>query len=279
MSNQARSTSRRVVAGFCYGAADAATMRTVAEFARLLGLDLHCLFIEDEALLALAELPFAREIRLPTHQWSPLTADTIEADIHQAAVQTRRLMDEIISEVGVPSEFEVLRGDPATCIAAACQTGDIVAVFEQGTPAFPPTHSLARLRAGAHEAATSILLLPTHVKALHGPVVAMLSDAGDAALDITCRLAITANEKLIIFLLKLPDSVAAEEAETRARERAQTLGLPSSRISVRTIGGLGADIRCIDRCAGAADRHGAGRVGPCGGFAHCGIARRSFAVS
>ena len=70
MSGQAQSAYRKVIVGLCHGAADAATMRTAAEFAQLLGLDLHCLFIEDEALLALAELPFAREIRLPTHTWS-----------------------------------------------------------------------------------------------------------------------------------------------------------------------------------------------------------------
>ena len=70
MSGRTQSESRRVIVGLCYGAPDAETMRTAAEFAHLLSLNLHCLFIEDEALFALAELPFAREIRLPTHTWS-----------------------------------------------------------------------------------------------------------------------------------------------------------------------------------------------------------------
>ena len=44
MSGQAQSAYRQVIVGLCHGAADAETMRTAAEFAQLLGLDLHCLF-------------------------------------------------------------------------------------------------------------------------------------------------------------------------------------------------------------------------------------------
>ena len=130
MSDQARSAYRRLILDLCHGASDAETMRAAAEFARLLGLDLYCLFIEDEALLALAELPFAREIRLLTHDWSPIDADTIEAELRQAANETRRLLDEIIQGVGISSEFAVLRGDPAACIAALCRSGDIVVIAE-----------------------------------------------------------------------------------------------------------------------------------------------------
>jgi hypothetical protein len=236
MSGRTQSESRRVIVGLCYGAPDAETMRTAAEFAHLLSLNLHCLFIEDEALFALAELPFAREIRLPTHTWSPLTTEAVEAGIHQAAIEARRLMDEIIRDVGVPSEFEVLRGDPATCIAAVCQTGDIVVVVaEHGLSAVPTTHSLTRLRAGAHEATTSILLLPTRLKARHGAVVAMLTDGEDPALDMACRLATTAREDLVILLPEQSISDAAEKAEAVAIERAQAMGLPHARISAKVM--------------------------------------------
>ncbi len=86
----------RLILEVCHGAADAETLRAAVEFARLLGLDLHCLFIEDEAGLALAELPFARKIRLPTHEWSPLNAETIARELRQAASQMRRLLDEVL---------------------------------------------------------------------------------------------------------------------------------------------------------------------------------------
>jgi hypothetical protein len=208
-----------------------------AEFAQLLGLDLHCLFIEDEALLALAELPFAREIRLPTHTWSPLTVEAVEADIRQAVIQARQLADEIIRDVGVPTEFEVLRGDPATCIAAVCKSGDIIAVAEHGPPTVLATHSLTRLHTGADESATSVLLLPTRLKPRRGPVVAVLADAADPGLDMACRVATTAKEDLVILLPEPAVSDAADTAEIRAKDRAHTMGLPQERISVRSIHG------------------------------------------
>jgi hypothetical protein len=236
MSGQVQSAYRRVIVGLCHSEADAKTMRTAAEFARLLGLDLHCLLIEDEALLALAELPFAREIRLPAHKWSPLTTDAVEADIRQITIQMRRQMDEIIRDFGVPTDFEVLRGDPAACITATCQASDIVVVSGHGPSTVPATHSLTRLRAGAHEAATSILLLPTRFQNRHGPVVALLNGTEDSALDMACRLAASAKEDLVILLPE--QSGTREAAEAGARRRAYALGLSCARISARIVRGV-----------------------------------------
>ncbi len=236
MSDEARLIYRRIVVGFCHGVADTTTMRMVAEFARLLGLDLHCFFIEDEAVLALAQLPFAREIRLPTHEWSPLTADAVEADIGRAATQARQLINDIIAEIGVPSEFEVLRGDPAACIAAVCQKGDIVVLFE-GAPAALVSHSLAPLRTGAHEAATSIPFVPTSLKTQHGPVVVVLSDGGDPVLDVACKLALTTKEDLAILVTKQLGGGGCE----RAVVRVETMGLPRSHTRVKEVDSLEAD--------------------------------------
>jgi len=235
MSEKTRAAYPKVIVGLCHGAADADTVRMAAEFAQLVGLDLHCLFIEDEALLALAELPFAREFRLSSHKWSPLNAEIIEAEIRQTAVELRRLMDEIIRDLGVPSEFQVRRGDPATCIAAVCQTGDIVVVTETGASTVPATHSLTRLHAGAHESATSILFLPTRLKARKGAIVTILTDVGDAALDMASRLAITAKEDLVILLSEPVGIDAARELEANAKDRAQALGLSPARINVRFV--------------------------------------------
>jgi len=236
MSDQARSAYRRLILDLCHGTSDAESMRAAVEFARLLGLDLHCLFIEDEAVLALAELPFAREIRLPTHDWSPIDVSTIEAELRQAANQTRRLLDKIIEGIGISSEFEVLRGDPAACIAALCRSGDIVVIAEPGPPVGRTSYSVMRLQAAAHESAASVLLLPTRLRPRRGPVVAVLADAADVSLDVGCRIATAAEEDLVILL---PEPLAA--AADRAGERARALGLPRERVTVRPVPGAQAD--------------------------------------
>ena len=234
MSTTTRSVNRRLIFDLCHGAADAETMRAAVEFAQLLGLDLHCLFIEDEAVLALAELPFAREIRLPTHEWSALNAETIARELRQAASQTRRLLDEILRRVGVASEFEVLRGDPAACIATVCQTGDIVIVAEPGPSIARAVYGVTRLHTAAYASAASILLLPAHNKPRRGHVVAVPTDAVDGSLEVACRIATAANEDVAV--LASNDGLAK-----RVRERARILGLSPERITLLPIHSTRAD--------------------------------------
>ena len=228
MSTTASSVNCRLILDLCHGAADAETVRAAVEFAQLLGLDLHCLFIEDEAVLALAELPFAREIRLPTHEWSPLNAETIARELRQAASQMRRLLDEVLRGVGVASDFEVLRGDPAACIAAVCQTGDIVIVAEPGPPIARAAYGVTRLHTAAYASAASVLLLPARHKPRRGHVVAVLADATDGSLEVECRIATAANEDVAIL-------VSSDGVAKRGRERARILGLSPERITLRPI--------------------------------------------
>jgi hypothetical protein len=241
MSGQTPSAYRRLILELYHGAADAATMRSAAEFARLLDLDLHCLFIEDEALFALAELPFAREIRLPTHQWSPIDADTMAAELRQAAAETRRALDEIIRSVGVASAFEVLRGDPAACIAAVCQAGDIVVVAQPGPPIARTTHGIAQAQAAAHGSAAAVLLLPARFQPRRGPVVAVLADAVDASLDVACRIATAAGEGLALLLPETLAESGERAGVDAARQRAWTLGLRPERITVHRVRGAQAE--------------------------------------
>ncbi len=216
MSSGEQSTYRRIIIGLCLGETDAQSIRTAAEFARLLGVNLHCLFIEDEALLMLAGMPFAREIRLPGHTWGALTAEAVEADIRHGAAVARRLMEEVMKDVSVRTEFEVSRGDPAECLAAICQSDDIMVVPEQRSPTLPPTHSRKRLGAVAYEGTRSILLLPSHLRHESGPVVAMPTHMGDLVLDVAGKLALNAKEDLLIVL---PEALGTD-ARVSAMERA-----------------------------------------------------------
>lgn len=210
------STYRRLVLDLYHGASDAQTLRVAAELARLMHLDLHCLFIEDEAVHALAALPFAREIRLPAHVWSPIDADTLAAEMRDAAVRARRALDEVITGLGVTREFEVLRGDPAACVAGICRSDDILVVSEPAAQA-RAAHGTRRRRGVAHETVGSVLLLPLGVSLRKGPVVAVLADAADGALDVACAIANAAGERVAVVC-------AGEAASERVAERAEALG-------------------------------------------------------
>jgi hypothetical protein len=227
---------RRLVLELCHGCADAQTMRIAAQLAAFLDLDLHGVFIEDTSMLALAELPFVREIRLPTHEWQTIDAGRMQAELHHAATEARRLLNQIAAAIGVPNAFEVLRGEPGETIATVLSAGDIVVLATPTSAGARLAPGFARLHEAAQVSAASVLLLPVGFAPRRGPVVAVLGGADDAGLAPAAQLAISAKEDL---LLLLPRDGAAVAADTM--QRAVTLGIARSRVTVIRIGGLQAE--------------------------------------
>ena len=207
---------------------DPGALRAAAGFARLLGLHLHGVFVEDEAVLTLAELPFAREIRLPTHEWTPLASDRLAEELRHAADQVRQAMQQIVVALDVPNAFEVLRGDPVACIAGLCSTTDIVVVARRA--ASGTRIGGGRLPDAVHAMAASVLLLPGGLEERTGPVVAVLRDAADPALDVAARIAVEAGSELLILL---PNGSKA--SATAAIDRAVGIGVPRPGVASRTM--------------------------------------------
>ncbi len=236
MSNDERTIHRRLIVELCHGAADARTLRAVVEFASLLELDLHGLFIEDEALLGLAELPFARELRLPTHEWQPIEAGRIAGELRRAAEHARRLLHDVAAALGVPNAFEVRRGDPAETIAAIASGSDVIVIAEPAAPRGRLAPGLSRVHAAAHGSAASLLLLPSGFTPRHGPVVALLTDADDPSLALAARAAANTGERL---LLLVPEGDAA--LTDSVVRRAVALGVPWPRVATWPLGGLHAE--------------------------------------
>jgi hypothetical protein len=196
MSQTQRLTYRRLILELSHGAADPETIRMAAEFARGLDLDLHGLFIEDESLLSLAELPFIREIRLPTHQWQPIDPVRMMTELQQAADAARQRLQQIVSALGVRSAFEVVRGDPYVCIAGVCFPTDIVVVTDTSSAAS------AALRRAVEASPASVLMLPRRPSQSRGAVVAVARDPADPGLEIAERMAEGPDQKLLILLPK-----------------------------------------------------------------------------
>ena len=223
---------RRLIVELGPGGADDALIRLAAEFARGMGLDLHGLFIEDEALLHVAAMPFAREIRLPSHQWQAMDTGRMEAELHLAAETAHRRLRQVVAELGIHAAFEVRRGQPHLCIAGVCTAADIVVMpaIEANEPGGPDM-----LRA-AEESAASVLLVPRHPGRRAGAVAVVAGPAGDPALPLAARIAVAAHDRLLV--VQIPDGGgSAAEQQFQASE----LGILPDRMTVRNAGGCDAD--------------------------------------
>jgi hypothetical protein len=96
---------------------------TAARLAARWRVPLHGIFIEDEELVGLAGLPFARQVTLGTGI-EPLTKDRIEEHFRVFAERARREFAVVTEQHGVKWSFEVVRGPLAP--DALCGEHDFV---------------------------------------------------------------------------------------------------------------------------------------------------------
>lgn len=105
---------------------NATAIDTAAHLAAHWKAHLHGVFVEDEDLLNLAGLPFARQITLHSGA-EPLTAEEVERHLHAAAETARRALTAAAARYGVKSSFEVIRGPPMSESPGTSQRDFVVA--------------------------------------------------------------------------------------------------------------------------------------------------------
>jgi nucleotide-binding universal stress UspA family protein len=103
---------RRIVVSFDAASEIRIAIDTAARLAARWGVPLHGVFIEDEELIGLAGLPFARQVTLGIGP-EPLTKDHVEDHFRAFAERARRQLAAAADRHGVKWSFEIVRGPPA----------------------------------------------------------------------------------------------------------------------------------------------------------------------
>lgn len=190
------SLMRCVVLDAGTGTVDRPALRAAAEFACLLRLEMLGVFIENPSLLALATLPFARELRLPGYGWQSMQPQRIDDELRAIALQARELFHQEIGSRGVTGRFEVRRGNPETLTGDVARPSDILIVIEPGaTEALTSSGEL--MRRAAFSSPASLLLLPRSGMPSHGPVAAVWSSESDACYALASRIAVATGEEAV----------------------------------------------------------------------------------
>ncbi len=227
-------------------AGDAAGIEAAALLAQQLGHELLGVFVEDEALLALAGHGFARELRLPGHGWSPIEAGEVAAEFDAAAARLRRRLEAECARLGVPAGFEVMRGEVGVCVAGLCGVADILVI---GAPESAAGRAFGGFRRGwraALESEAGVLLVPPRLARRHGPVVGLATDAEAEAM--ARRIAAAAGERLVLLEPPgVPHPAGREAGVMRRRVRALT-----SAAILEGLGGIAESLLVLPRAAVAA---------------------------
>ncbi len=222
---------RRVLVALDSAASASAILETAAGIAAAQACELTGLFIEDEDLLRLAGLPFAREVQLARAMSRTLAPEQLLQDLRAQAGLARAALARQAALHRLSWSFRVTQGRGEEAILLAAAHGDIIAMA-RGFGALGPGRLSRRLRLIAARAPGPLLLPSKLPRAQPGPVLLPYdaSPAAEAMLEIAVNLARARGEPLEVMLLGAAVGQEAE-LERRLRAAAGTRALPLLRFS------------------------------------------------
>jgi hypothetical protein len=148
-----------------------AALAAAVALAQALEIDVRGHYVEDEALLALAALPCAREVSFAGGRSGVISTARLQSDMTQASMTLRRDLARLAAEAGVPVQCDVVRADPDAALDATCAAGTIIALTEPFDLA--QARALPRLLSAGQ--AAGVLLCGPHATETEGPLIVLLS--------------------------------------------------------------------------------------------------------
>lgn len=185
-------------------------IETAARLAARAKAKLHGVFVEDQDLLRLANLPFARQFTLGSGA-ERLTTEQITLHLHVAAERARQELFAAAAVHGVTASFEIVRGASESALTGASRHDLVVA----GALTRPIAgHFRVECRWWSSiEATSGPFLLARHAWRADGAVVLLLRDLSAASarlLEAAAQIAETADRMLTVIC---PPALAGAEFE------------------------------------------------------------------
>lgn len=214
---------RRILVALDTSAHSIAALETAARLAAAVHAELVGLFVEDENLLRLAALPFAREVRWPSSNRQQLDEARMERELQLMASRARRALAIAAEQAETEWTFRVVRGAVAEEVLNAALEVDLLSLGRASRPL------TTRVRLGSTALAAAVrsnhlVLLARKNPETEQPVVVTYdgSQVSGRVLDAALQMA-QANDSNLIVLVMADDaeraSELAEQANVTVRNR------------------------------------------------------------
>ena len=197
------------------GAPSPLILKVAEHVARSFRGELHGVFLEHEELLAVAAMPFAREISLNGRRTRTLSPEAVRKEMEAASTAMARKFASLAKSASIPAHFKVIRGATLDALGDAMENTGILAIGEPlALPApdiFPDLLSdLANF--------TGVVVVGCEACRIDGSILAVIDPAADVAnvVDTAEQLAAERGEE-VILLITGAEGDASERLETKAR--------------------------------------------------------------
>jgi hypothetical protein len=208
---------RRILFALDSGTNVPAGLDVAVEIAGRLRAELEGLYVEDNDLFQVAQLPFTTQVNLMTGSPQPLLAADLERQMARLASSARRRLADAATRGRVRWTFRTVRGRIAQEVAAAAELADLV-IVEGGLHKAPAQERLGlSSRTTIQSVSRSVLILRAG-RRFEGPVSVVFDGTalGEKALAMADLL--TPDNDALTVLIADPDAEKRRELEARARE-------------------------------------------------------------
>jgi nucleotide-binding universal stress UspA family protein len=234
--------ARRILVALDASPESLAALDHAANLAARLQAELEGLFVEDEDLINLAQLPFAREISRLTNVVRSLDRATLEEDLRNQAALARMALRQKAEAMQLRWSFRVVRGRLEGAIQSASASADLVAMGRRRRTI--GGEALGRTSASmARRLACSVLMALPQQDRPDAPVATVYMDwpCGNSALDLAVR---TAREEHRPLLIIVP---AKDKGEYEKRRDTIEQGLRADARIIRVRPAIGPDGHALKR--------------------------------
>ncbi len=206
---------RRIIIACDAVSENRAGIEAAARFASAWKALLHAVFVQDESLLQLAALPFARQVGAAGVE--RLDEAAILHHFEADAARTRAALERAAQRRSIAASFAVVRGHP-TLATLSVGDRDLLVVSAMTRPFAGRFRMASRWLATALKAHLPVLLLRNYADWTDGVVCLMQSDAASSwrALAAAARFAIAGDHPLFVRIVD--DAVSVGEVRKRLEE-------------------------------------------------------------
>jgi len=231
-ANAAEAFFRRMIIALSAGGGGDEGLAAAVEIAAAMGLDIEGLFIEDEAVLGLAALPFLREIEARSFASRPLDPARLEREMRHAAAARQKALAEAARRTRTTFRFHAVRGEIEAIVARSAGATDIMVVIEPGGFAERTCHAAVTMRRAAMRSSASVLYVPAPLRKGHGAICAVVRPGADEpqALRLAARIAAASGNDLLV----LSADIAGIDG-TRIAALAGEAGLAAEKITLNRL--------------------------------------------